>query len=162
MVSFFYGGNKMNCTKKQLVDFIDSRCVFDDGRAPKSVLNKCPKEALMKIIESETKIEKAFYEYVQKDNESKRSVASVKVENKACEENSTENAEKDLRDLVDKLIEAPNSLLETMNFKSFIANLPYGSVSDNVLKEMVDKLMDVNLGMAMVLFEYQVKQTGRG
>lgn len=148
----------MNCTKKQLFDFINSRCVFDDGRAPKSVLNKCPKEALMKIIEFESKIEKAFYEYVQKDNESKRSVASVKVQNKACEKNSSENAEKDLRDLVDKLVKNPNSLLEIMNFKSFIANLPYGSVADDVLKEMVDKLMDVNLGMAMALFEYQVNQ----
>lgn len=118
--------------KKQLVDFINSR------------------------------IEKAFYEYVQKDNESKRSVASVKAENKACEKHIYKDAEKDLRELVDKLVEDPNSLLEIMNFKAFVENLPYGSVSDKVLKEMVDKLMEVNLGMAMVLFKYQVKQAGRG
>lgn len=124
----------------------------------------------MEIINSTPEIASAFSEYLKQDN-SKRECAvpttRIKKDAGACNSRKSDKQSmmvspektQELQELVDEFVKDPTSFLEQMQLKQFIDNLPYGSVEDNTLNAMIDRLQDVSPGMALVLLKYSVEQT---
>lgn len=69
-----------------------------------------------------------------------------------------EIAIQELSELVDELVRNPKSLLGTMELKGFLGELPYGTIPNEVLDELQDKLGKVNPRAAMLLLDYSVGQ----
>lgn len=162
----------IQATKKQMVDFINTRCRTNGEKFPKYILQQCPKEVLMDTINTNEKAVKAFEEYVKMDNEEKAKTALRKKnagkqakEEKSLQKNGDveiiESKEMvcELEELVDKLIADPTSFLAIMKFKGFMDDLPYGKVSNDTLNVMYDRVVKVNPTMAYVILKYSTNQT---
>lgn len=74
------------------------------------------------------------------------------------DENTKKYMEEQLKEVVGALVKEPTSFLAIVEFKQFIEELPYGTVSNDMLGEMTDQLMKKNKSMAMVMMKYAVNQ----
>lgn len=68
------------------------------------------------------------------------------------------NTEKKLIVCVDKVVADPSSFIDIYNFKEFIGNLEYGSVSDELLNILIDVAMENAPHIAYLLLDYSVNQ----
>lgn len=157
----------VNATKKQMVEFINSSCRVNRKKIPKTKLNQLAKFDLIKIITANEELEKAFSEFIKSVNmckktskeESKVKKQSVQDNNGTCGKGESNQAlTKELIHLVNQLIEDPTSFLAIMKFKSFIDNLPYGSVDSNTLSSLIDKVMEIDPRTAFLLLKYSTDQ----
>ena len=154
-------------TKKQMVEFINSRCRINEKKIPKTKLNQLAECDLMKIITSNQDLEKAFNDYIESENlrpQIPKTESCIKKQNATGNINTNGKAEsnqaltEELIRLVNQLVEDPTSFLSIMEFKKFIGKLPYGSVDFNTLKSLIDKVMEVDLGTAFLLMKYSTAQ----
>ena len=157
----------VDATKKQLVEFINSRCRVKGKKIPKTKLNQLAESDLMKIISGNKELEKAFGEYIQRENISEKTSKEkcaekkprVQNHNSTCVKGEPSQALKEeLTNLVNQLIEDPTSFLAIMEFNKFISKLPYGSVDFNTLSSLTEAAMEANPGTAFVLLKYSTDQ----
>lgn len=144
-------------TKQQMIDFINGRYVYNGKKLPKSRLARCSEEELMTLIKTNPKGLEAFENYVATGEglpPKKRS--SVSKQEAPCK--PSQEKEGELERLVCALAEDPTSFLAIHEFRSFLRNLPYGCVSFNKLKELIDKIMEIDTPTAVLLLNYSVKQ----
>ena len=156
-----------NATKKQMVEFINSRCRVKGKKIPKTKLNQLAESDLMKIITANEGIEKAFNDYIENENtrpQTSKTESCIKEQNAESKISTSGKAEsnqaltEELIRLVNQLVEDPTSFLSIMEFKKFIENLPYGSVDFNTLSSLIDKVMEVDPGTAFLLLKYSTDQ----
>jgi len=136
-------------TKAQMVEFINKRCRVNGKKIPKNRLNQLDKEKLREVISSQPEMEKAFLEFIKRDN-------MYVFEN--FTRNGNEDAAKKLEQLVDNVVKNPKSSLALLEIQEFIVKLPYGSVSYDTLHAMVEKVGKCEPGVAFQLLEYIAKQ----
>ncbi len=154
--------SKVEPTKSQMVDYINTRVRFQGKKLPKYKLNSLSTEELMSIINSNPEMKTDFEKYVseavanpQKTSSSKR--ASKKVVLAEVSEEKT----RELWEAVNELVNDPFSLLAMMKFNSILGSLPYGAVSTDELNKMVSTLTHADqnvMGMGVKLLEYSIKQ----
>lgn len=160
----------VNATKKQMVEFINSRCRVEGKKIPKTKLNQLAKCDLIKIIAASEEIEKAFSEYIKSENISQKTSKEESEDKKQSVQNRNGTRGKrvkgepsqalkdELVNLVNQLIEDPTSLFAIMKLKGFIDNLPYGSVDFDTLSGLIDTVMEIHPGTAFLLLKYSTDQ----
>ena len=135
----------VQATKKQMVEFINSRCRVKGKKIPKTRLNQLSEEELRKVISASGELEEAFRKFV----ESEETAGEAKPDPQLTEA---------LEALVDRLMENPTDFLTIMQFRTFMADLPYGSVSFDTLSRLTEKVMEKDSATAFLLLKYSTDQ----
>lgn len=145
-------------TKEMMVDFIHYNCCLKGRAIAKTRLNELTKEELEKIIDSNETLKDAFENYIKKGLDQTKIATAEHINAPITSERSVEEMRNELSSLVDQVIEDPTAILPMMELKAFLRNLPYGTLSYEVLMQMAEKIMDSNLGLALVLTKYATRQ----
>ena len=130
-----------NGNRAKMEEFIHARYRRDGKKIARSILRELSDERLKSILESSPEGAKAFYDSL-----------GPRVDGVENEETRM------LRRLVKELAEHPGGMLGVMKLKGFLEELPYETVSDEALSEMIGQIKAVDSRSAMLLLRYSSGQ----
>lgn len=146
-----------NCNDKNINDFINGHIEVKGKRITKSRLKQCSDELLLNIATCKPELKESFDKYL-KEKSNVEGKTSVRKQRMIPQTANIEELVAQLENWVNSASQKEWSITPIAEFRPLLHSIPFGTVSDDRLMQLIEKILEKDLNMSYLLLEYAIAQ----